>query len=205
MVSVIDPMFTFLLVLLVVIATIKRNPWFARVAMIWALAYPLVGMVQRDRAEVAGWQLAKTRQHQVVELEAKPSFANILVWKVVYETEDRYFADAVRVGRTVKTYPGESINKLVVTRDFPWLDPNSQQAKDVERFRWFSHGYLAQDPNNSSRIMDVRYSVVPNEFKALWSIELSPTASTDEHANYVTHRGSSSESRQVFYDMLFDR
>ncbi|GAL17082.1 integral membrane protein [Vibrio maritimus] len=204
-VSVIDPIFTLPLLLLVVIATLKRNPWFARIAMIWALTYPLVGMVQRDRAEVAGWQLAKTRQHQVVELEAKPSFANILVWKVVYETEDHYFADAVRVGRTVKTYPGESINKLVVTRDFPWLDPNSQQAKDVERFRWFSHGYLAQDPHNSSRIMDVRYSVVPNEFKALWSIELSPTASMDEHADYVTHRGSSADSRKVFYDMLFDR
>ncbi|WP_394149156.1 metal-dependent hydrolase [Vibrio maritimus] len=204
-VSVIDPTFTLPLLMLVAIATLKRSPWFARIAMIWALAYPLVGMVQRDRAEVAGWQLAKARQHQVVELEAKPSFANILVWKVVYETEDSYFADAVRVGRTVKTYPGESINKLVVTRDFPWLDPNSQQAKDVERFRWFSHGYLAQDPNNSSRIMDVRYSVVPNEFKALWSIELSPTASNDEHAAYVTHRGSSADSRQVFYDMLFDR
>ena len=31
-----------------------------------------------------------------LRLEAKPSFANILVWKVVYETDDRFYVDAVR-------------------------------------------------------------------------------------------------------------
>nr|MCC4821377.1 metal-dependent hydrolase [Vibrio lentus] len=94
-----------------------------------------LGMIQRDRAEAVGWQLADQRQHTPIRLEAKPSFANILVWKVVYETEAQYHVDAVRVGTSVNVYPGESITKLNVSRDLTWLDPDSQQAKDIERFR----------------------------------------------------------------------
>ncbi|MEZ9417274.1 metal-dependent hydrolase, partial [Vibrio sp. 10N.286.49.E1] len=78
-----------------------------------------------------------------------------------------------RVGTSVNVYPGESIAKLNVSSDLPWLDSNSQQAKDIERFRWFSNGYIAQDPSDDLRIIDVRYSIVPNQLKALWSIKLS--------------------------------
>lgn len=203
-VSVIDPLFTLPIIILLLFATIKRRPWLARIAFLWALTYPTLGMIQRDRAEAAGWQLAKARQHTPIQLEAKPSFANILVWKVVYETEKHYFVDAVRVGTSVKTYPGDSIAKLDVSRDFPWLDPSSQQARDIERFRWFSNGYLAQDPTNELHIMDVRYSIVPNQLKALWSIKLSPSANGDTHVEYTTHRDTSPASREALYRMLFD-
>ncbi|MGR5219414.1 metal-dependent hydrolase [Vibrio parahaemolyticus] len=203
-VSVIDPAFTLPIIFLLLFATLKRKLWLARVAFVWALIYPTLGMIQRDRAEAAGWQLAKARQHTPIQLEAKPSFANILVWKVVYETEKHYFVDAVRVGTSVKTYPGDSIAKLDVSRDFPWLDPSSQQARDIERFRWFSNGYLAQDPTNELHIMDVRYSIVPNQLKALWSIKLSPSANGDTHVEYTTHRDNSPASREALYRMLFD-
>lgn len=203
-VSVIDPLYTLPILALVIQTARKHNPWFARIAFIWALTYPVLGSIQRDRAEAAGWELAQSRQHNPIQLEAKPSFANILVWKVVYETIDNYHVDAVRVGTSAKHYPGETIAKLDLERDFPWLDPLSQQAKDIERFRWFSNGYLAQDPEDKFRIIDVRYSIVPNQLKALWSIKLSPSAALDKHVKYTTHRENSEASRQIFFDMLFD-
>ena len=203
-VSVIDPAFTLPLLALVLIASFRRNPWLARIALAWALIYPTLGMLQRERAEAVGWQLAKERQHIPIQLEAKPSFANILLWKVIYETNDRYYVDAVRIGTTTKIYPGESIAKLDIGRDFPWLDPASQQAEDIERFRWFSNGFLAQDPEDALGIIDVRYSMVPNQIKALWSIKLSQNASADTHAEYATHRDNTQANRQVFLDMLFD-
>ncbi|MGL6260189.1 metal-dependent hydrolase [Vibrio sp. WXL103] len=204
LVSVIDPMFTLPIILLLIGAIWRRNPWYARSAFFWALLYPTMGWVQKERAEAAGWQLAQQRQHQPIQLEAKPSFANILLWKVVYETEGQYHVDAVRAGISVKTYPGESIEKLDIDRDFPWLNPASQQARDIERFRWFSNGFVAQDPSNELRIIDVRYSIVPNQLKALWSIELSPAASMQSHVEYRTHRDANPEAREVFYQMLFD-
>lgn len=204
LVSVIDPAFTLPILILLVFTMLKRNAWLARIAVVWALTYPTLGMIQRDRAEAAGWQLAKERQHTPIRLEAKPTFANILVWKVIYETEDNYHVDAIRVSGSIKTYPGESIAKLNLNRDFPWLDLNAQQGKDIERFRQFSNGFLAKSPSDELHIIDVRYSMVPNQFNALWSIKLSPLASTNDHAEYVTHRDNSPESRQLFSDMLFD-
>lgn len=203
-VSIIDPVYTLPILILLIFATLKRAPKFARVAFLWALIYPTLGMIQRDRAEAVGWQLANERQHIPIRLEAKPSFANLLVWKVVYETEEHYHVDAVRVGTSINKYPGETIAKLNVRRDFPWLDPHSQQAKDIERFRWFSNDYLAQDPTDKQRIIDVRYSIVPNQLKALWSIKLSPSASADTHVEYETHRDNSAASRKVFFNMLTD-
>ena len=201
-ISIIDPVYTLPILILLVFATLKRSPWLSRVAFAWALVYPTLGMIQRDRAEAIGWQLAEERQHTPIRLEAKPSFANILVWKVVYETEAHYHVDAVRVGTSVSTYPGESTAKLNVSRDFPWLDPDSQQAKDIERFRWFSNGYIAQDPADELRIIDVRYSIVPNQMKALWSIKLSKTVDVNAHVKYETHRDNTPESRQIFFGML---
>ena len=120
-------------------------------------------MLQRDRAVAAGWELASTRSHAPLRLEAKPSFGNLLLWKIVYETNEKFYVDAVRAGMDLELYEGESVSKLDIERDLPWLDPGSQQARDIERFRWFSNGYIAKDPVHDYRIIDVRYSMVPNE------------------------------------------
>jgi inner membrane protein len=127
-VSVIDPLFTAPILALVAVATWQRRAVLARLALAWALVYPAMGVLQRERAEAAGWQLAANRGHEPLRLEAKPSFANLLVWKVVYETDDRYHVDAVRAAGRVSVYPGDSVPKLDVARDFPWLVPGSQPA-----------------------------------------------------------------------------
>ncbi|GIR70651.1 MAG: hypothetical protein CM15mP74_19020 [Halieaceae bacterium] len=41
----------------------------------------------------------------------------------------------------------------------------SQQAKDIERFRWFSDDWLALDDANPNLIVDMRYSQLPNDIK----------------------------------------
>ncbi|CAE6923804.1 hypothetical protein ACOMICROBIO_GDFFDHBD_02143 [Vibrio sp. B1REV9] len=203
-VSVVDPAFSLPILVLLFGGILMRSPWLPRVALMWALTYLVLGASQRDKAESAGWQLAKARQHSPVRLEAKPTFGNILVWKVIYETQDNYFVDAVRVGTSIKTYSGDSIPKLEVGRDFPWLGPKSQQARDIERFRHFSNGYLAQDPNQKLRIIDVRYSMVPNRIDALWSIQLSRNVTDDTHVKYATHRDNSARTRKAFLKMLSD-
>lgn len=202
-VSVIDPLFTVPILLLIGLATWRRRAWLARVALAWAIAYPSFGIIQRDRAEAAGLELAARRGHTPVRLEAKPSFANLLVWKVVYETDERYYVDAVRAGLTLEVFEGDSTPKLDVARDFPWLVPGSQQALDIERFRWFSNDYLAVEPGNPYRITDIRYSMVPNEIRGLWSIELDPAAPQGKHVDYVVQRNADERAMGAFRSMLF--
>ena len=201
-VSVIDPLFTLPVLLLVAFALLKRRPLFARLALVWALAYLSVGLWNRNNAMEVGETLAQSRGHVPLRLEAKPSFANILVWKIVYETSDRFYVDAVRVGFAQRVYPGDSVAKLDIARDLPWLDPDSQQARDVERFRWFSNGYIARDPRIANRVIDIRYSLLPNEVEALWSIELVPGVPADRHVRYTTHRDPGGDSVALLWAMM---
>ncbi len=192
------------LLVLVLLGVARKQPRYARIGLVWALLYLGFGVVQRERAEAAGWELARQRHHQPQRLEAKPSFANLILWKVVYQTEDRYHVDAVRILGEPRVYPGESVAILDVTRDLPWLDRESQQARDIERFRWFSNGYVAQDPKDPHRIIDVRYSMIPNQVDALWGIELSPLASPKQHVKYQNTRDTAGDRLALFRSMLFD-
>jgi len=200
--SIIDPIYTVPIIVGVLMAAIKKQPSIARIVFAWALIYPCIGVFQHNRAIEAGLTLAHARGHEPIRINAKPSLGNIFLWKVIYETHEHYYVDAVRVLSDTKKYPGEKIEKLDIARDFYWLDRESQQAKDIERFRWFSNGYIAQDPNNPNRIVDVRYSFVPNEVEALWGILLSPQADVDEHVVYSGENILTTRHQDAFFGQL---
>lgn len=202
-IAVIDPLFTVPLLLMVIIAVIAKRPFYARLGLGWAVFYLVVALVQHESALARGAAIAEARGHEPVRLEAKPSFANVLVWKIVYETENAYFVDAVRVGYKPKDFLGQSVPKLDVAKDFPWLDPSSQQAIDIERFRHFSDDFLALDPDDPSQVIDLRYSILPNTIDPLWTIQLDPAAGPEDHVAYLTHRGNASTRLDIFADMLF--
>jgi len=192
-VSVIDPLFTLPVLLLVVLALIKRSRRLTAVAAIYAIGYLLLGVMQNHRAEAVAHELAISRGHQPINLGLKPSFANILVWKSVYEHDGRYYVDAIRVGTSEKVYQGSSTYKLNLQQHFLWLGASSQQAKDVERFRWFSNDHLALDPDNKNRIIDIRYSLVPNRMDGMWGITLDPNAEPDQYIDWNTSRPTGAE------------
>lgn len=201
-ISIIDPLFTLPLLILMILAMRRRRPLFARLALSWIVMYQGVGFWQHWRVTTMGEQIAAQRGHQPLRLEVKPSFANLVLWKVIYETDDAYYTDAVRAGSELVFYPGSRIEKLDIVRDLPWLDPASQQARDIERFRWFSKGYLALDPANPYRIIDMRYSLVPNEASGMWSIELLPDAAPEDHVRYRANRDTAGQRRETFQQML---
>ena len=201
-ISIVDPLFTLPLLCLVILAAVMRRRALAVAGLIWAVGYLLLGVVQHQRAEAAGVQLAAERGHQPHRLSAKAGFANLLVWKVVYEHDGRFYVDAIRAGPAVTVCPGTSIARLEAPRDFPWLDPDSRQARDVERFRWFSDGYVAVDPHVPDRIVDMRYSMLPNTIDPLWGIELDPEAPPDRHVRYVEVQESRPEQRGLYWRLL---
>jgi inner membrane protein len=203
-VSIIDPLFTLPLLALMALTLIKSNPWYARAAVIWALSYLAFGAVQRDRAESLGQLLAEQRGHEPLRLSAKPGFANLFLWKVVYETDTDFYVDAVRTGLTPTWFEGDQIKKLDIGHDLPWLDPLSQQADDLRRFNWFSMDYLAIDKYDRDYIIDIRYSMLPNEINALWGIRLDRQAATTDHAKYVVNRDMNSKASKKRLETMVD-
>ncbi len=202
-ISVVDPLFTLPILIGLIAAARSQSHRFASAAIIWGALYLSLGLVQHQRALDLGEEIALSRGHLPERLEAKPSFANLLVWKVVYKADKHFHVDAVRPGfSSSKHWPGDKIPILDLERDFPWLDPTSQQARDIERFRWFSAGYVATDKNSPNSIIDIRYSMLPHEIKPLWGIRVIPTEDLSLPATYYTQREDSRTALWNLIDML---
>jgi inner membrane protein len=112
--------------------------------------------------------------------------------------------DAVRTGIATASYPGVSTAKLDLARQFPWLDAASQQAADVERFRRVSADLLAVDATAPNRIVDLRYSLVPNEIAGFWAIVLDSSAPSEAHVGFVATRENAPRDARRLLDMLID-
>lgn len=212
-IAVVDIAFTLPILVALFIGIRRQSYTPAHYIVVWIAFYMALSVWQRERAEDAAYLwLIGNSEVEIEQLSPKPSMSNLVLWKVVYEDSERFYVDAVRIGffqspDEARYFPGDSVQKLNLARDFPWLEPGTQQALDVERFSWFSSGYVAKDDGKftdmENRIMDVRYSLVPNEIHPLWSIGLNPEAEIWEHASYDNHRDMSKEARQRFFDMLF--
>ena len=201
-ISIIDPLFTIPLLSLIIIAAIKKKKVISYLALSWVIFYSIFGLIQKERAEAIGNGLANTRGHDLVNVVAKPSFANLIVWKIIYTTKDSYYIDAVRLGLRENVIEGVKIDKLNIEKSFPWLDLKSQQARDIERFRWFSNGYLALSETHPNRIIDIRYSMLPNEGHGLWGIELKPDADQSDHVVTISNRRSDMKTYKKLWKMI---
>lgn len=201
-IAVVDPLFTLPLVVLCGFAARSDRVTLARVACAWAVGYLLLGVVQRERAWSVGFALANERGHRPATVQAKPGFGSLLLWKTIYEHENRFHVDAVRLLTSPHLFEGTSVPRLSLARDLPWLDASSQQARSLERFRWYSQGAIALDPNRAHTVFDVRYSMLPNRIDPLWGITLDPAARATSFPAFVTFRSFSRADRDAFFSML---
>lgn len=201
-VSIIDPLFTLPLLALTLISLFKKKNKYARIAFVYAIAYLLFGVVQRERAENAIADLVKERGHWPVEISAKPSFGNLILWKTIYQYQNRFYVDAIKIGFSQKMYPGDSIEKFQWELHAPTIPKNSVQGQDIERFRWFSSDYLSPHPEQKNVLVDMRYSLIPNQINPLWGIEVNPEQPST-HVQRKTFHSMSLKSRADFFKMLF--
>ena len=201
-ISIIDPLFTIPPAVLVIAAVRRRSSALPRIALAWIAIYLCFGLLQKERAQTAGWELAAARGHEPSRLEAKPGIGSLLVWKVIYETKDKFYVDGIRAGVNIHIYEGDSVYKLDVGRDFPWLEPISQQALDIDRFSWFSDGFVSLHPDHPDRVIDIRYAMVPNQIQPLWMIKLDPHADRSQHVMYIHETRISENALNQYANML---
>ena len=201
-ISIIDPLFTVPVVALVAVAGIKRSSLYARLALVWICLYLTLATVQRNAALELAENMLAARGHTSERLTVKPTFGNILVWRSVYEAAGRFHVDGLRVGIAPRVYPGPTVLRLNPDRDFPWLNPKSQQRRDIERFVQFSQGYASKSLDDPNAIIDVRYAFLPHTLGALWSIVLSRNVGLEQHVQFQTNRRDASAQLLVLWQLL---
>ena len=203
-ISVVDPIFTIPVLVLVATAIITRKLLFSFFAIGWMTFYLLLGFVQYERAFLVANDLANSRGHNPERLTLKPSFGNLILWKSIYQYEENFYVDAIRTALSSTWCLGESIRMFDYQYHLPNLDIDSQQRKDIERFRWFSQDYLGFD-YEKSLVTDVRYSMVPNQIAPMWGVVIDVQKSKNEHAIWWTSRTLEQSQLDMFKDMLIGK
>ena len=200
-ISIVDPIFTIPVIILVAIAITKKKRIFSFFAIGWIAFYLSLGFVQYERALSAAMQLADSRGHNAQRLTLKPSFGNLILWKSIYQHEETYYVDAIRTVQSSTWCSGESIRIFDYQYHLPDLDKESQQAKDIERFRWFSQDYLGYE-EEKKLVTDIRYSMIPNQIKPMWGLVIDDQRGKNEHAIWWTSRSLDKSQRDLFTEML---
>ena len=202
-ISIVDPIFS-IPILMGILGSIflKKKKW-CIYAVIWSFCYLGFAYIQRDFAQASAGQLASARGHIPIRLVVKPTFGNTLLWRSIYEFDGRFYVDAIRTVSGPLKVPGSSVEKLNVTKQFPWLKKDSQQSKDLERFARFSDGFIAKGNDKANSVADIRYSFLPNTIEPLWFIRLRQDASDTEHVTYETHREKPAQQFSTLVKMIF--
>ena len=200
-ISIVDPLFTIPVLILVVIAIRTKKKIFSFFGIGWIIFYLSLGFVQYERALSAAIELANMRGHNAERLTLKPSFGNLILWKSIYQHKETFYVDAIRTAQSSTWCLGESIRAFDYQYHLPDLDEGSQQKNDIERFRWFSQDYLGYDKEKNI-LTDVRYSMIPNQISPMWGLIIDVQRGINEHAIWWTSRSLDQSQLDLFTDML---
>ena len=203
LISVIDPLFTLPLALLTFFGLIKARPRLAQVALLWCALYFIFCGLQRSRATQVAEDLAAERGHTVEHYSIRPSLGNTLLWRMIYSLEGRYYVDAVRISPSgaARIYPGQSVKVLTQQAAVQRVPMESVLGRDIERFRFFSQGYLYLHPEDEQVVGDMRYALWPDSVVPLWGIRIDPTR-IDQHTKMLYFRDASKPARDRLWKMI---
>lgn len=203
-VSIIDPLFTIPLLVMILFQFKKPNLTLPKISAFYMVLFLLFGLWQNIRATRILGDLAQTRGHKTQRLESKPSFGNLWLWRGLYETTDGiFYVDAIWTlpGMKHKIYEGDSVKRWRPEIEIPELESRSVLADDIQRFAWFSDNYLAPHPEDSTQIGDLRYATLPNSIYPLWALEVRKET-PDHHAPLNYFSSTSHSEWQLFKRML---
>lgn len=174
-ISVIDPLFSVPLAVLLALGVWKRHRLTVRIAALWAIFYLAFGAIQHHRAENIVRHWAEQAGVPIERAIAKPGFANLILWRGLVDDGERFHAVAIRIlpGREAVLWPG-----AVVPHFRPEAPPDSRLARDLERFEHFSSGwtyrYYRFDTEDEDFIGDFRYAIDPAAQRPLWGVLYDP-------------------------------
>lgn len=203
LISIIDPLFSVPLVLLLLASWLRRRASLARLALVLCGLYLSLGVYQREQAEDFARSLAVQRGHLPTELTARPSLGNILLWRTIYRDGREYYVDAVRTfpGTEDRHYPGAAVPAFEQLDAYSLVNPDSVLWRDIERFRFFSQGYLFLHGKSPLVAGDLRYAMFPDSVQPLWGIRIDPS-NPDRHTEMLHFRDASGSAFKRLWRMI---
>ncbi len=202
-ISVIDPVFTLFFGGLIVYSVISYKKKFTYIALLWLTVYFSFGYFQKEKATLQAETVATSRGHIPERMVVKPTIGNLVLWRSVYEYDNRFYADAIRIlpfTGSADVYRGHSQPRFFPEMSGTYIR-GSVLYNDMIRFRKLSDGFLVRHPDYSNIIGDARYSMIPYSLKPLWGIRVEPERKA-KHADIIYFRDASTQVRNIYYRLL---
>ncbi|MEC9466508.1 MAG: metal-dependent hydrolase [Myxococcota bacterium] len=204
LVSIIDPIFSLPLLLLVISGFRHYRPWAPRLGTLVCLSYLAFSAQQHHSAQIAQSELMAARGHSSAQVTVKPSFGNVVLHRSVYLHNGIFYIDAIHIlpGLESRIYPGSGIAKFDLAETYPEIEQSSGLLRDFNRFQAFSKGYTSLHPQLESVIGDIRFSMIPTSAVPLWGIKINPET-PDPPIEFLQHREMNRDDLTSFWKMLF--
>lgn len=204
-VAVIDPVFSLAVLTFLAFAFVKRQPKIARRGFAFGLAWLLLGVFQRERAESAALRLAEGRGHAVKRIVVKPTIFNNLLWRSTYLADGAIHADALRLRLFSEPtlFTGGSVPLLDWDELGATYGKSSRAYRDAKRFAHFSDGFVAHKRDDPKVIGDFRYALLPAALDPVWGIRLDPLE-PDGPIVFENYRKVDADAWNRFLKMLID-
>lgn len=168
-IAIVDPLFTFTLLIGLVWAVWSRSRAPAAVALAVCALYLGLGAVQRERALAAQAHIATARGHTPERSAVLPAVGSNLVWRSLYQVGDRLHADRIRISWLgAAQWADGSELQAVSERELADADVRMQAA--FRRFRWFAADWTVRAPADPGWIADARYSMRMDAYEPIWGI-----------------------------------
>ena len=204
-ISIVDPLFTPVLLFALFLALILRKLGWVYIGLVYCLLYLALGLLQRERAEFVVREIAAAEGHAIEDISVRPSFANIVVWRLIYFDGEHYHINAASLlpFRAPVIVGGQSVDSLDESRLEALVSRGSVQWRDFERFDFFSQGYVYQLPHDPLVIGDLRYAMSPEQVQPLWGIRLNPSE-PDSHVSFAYFRNDPQGALSRIWTMIVD-
>ena len=201
-ISIIDPIFTLVILLGLIASIFRASIRVALLTVLFGLLYLLVGGYQNQRVQSEVYQIANKRNHAVERIFVKPSFGNLVVWRTVYLHDSKFFVDAIRAGRGLSKFDGGSVKRFNINAQMENLEIPPLPLYDLRRFKWFTNDMLGVSELHPDRVIDVRYSLLPNGLEPIWYLEFNQDFQDNKHLTFNAIRSNSWEKLKKLIFMI---
>lgn len=201
-IAVVDPLFSFILLLALIATWHKRNKIWSYMGLLLACLYLFIGLQQYQRVYGAAEVLAQGRGLHSSRILVKPTMANLLLWRSIIIVDQTAYIDAIRAGwlNNVKIYPGSSVD-IFDPQNINHLPETSRSYRDLHTYYLLADHLLVQHPEQENFIGDLRYSMLPDSIAPMWGLRIDPQQ-PDQAPEFVVERELSPAMREKFWIML---
>lgn len=201
-IAVVDPVFSFILLLALITTWFSRTKIWSYTGLILACLYLLIGLQQHQRAFSEAEKLAQDRGLNPARILVKPTMANVVLWRSIIVVDQTAYIDAIRVGwlSENKIYQGDSVT-IFDPKISDRLPKTSRSYQDLQTYYLLADRLLVQHPDDSNFIGDLRYSMLPDSAVPMWGLEVNPQQ-PDQAPEFIVKREMSPALREKFLQML---